>query len=194
MAIDLPAKSEISGVVFLDRDGVINNDRDDYVKSIEELVFLPGVFAALARLRKAGFVVAVVSNQACVAKGLLDKADLAQIDQRLKASVQENGGMIHGSYYCIHKSGDECDCRKPRMGLISRAREELGISNEARSYLVGDALTDIQAGRSAGCKTVLVLTGRTPLEEAKSSSEQPDLIARDLPDAVEWILREHFAD
>lgn len=177
-----------AGIVFLDRDGVINRDRHKYVRSLDELVFLPGSLEAIARLNEAGFAIAVISNQACVAKGLLEMSVLEQIDQRIKEAARAAGGHIHTSCYCIHRSEDNCDCRKPKTGLIERARKEIGPVNGAPTFLVGDTSTDIEAGRRAGCKTVLVLSGHTSIEELNCWRDMPDLIAPDLANAVDWIL------
>lgn len=179
--------SEFTGVVFVDRDGVINQNRDDYVKCADEFVFLPGSLVALSILHQKGMAVVVVSNQAGVAKGIIDADDLAKIDSKLQSCVEETGGHIHCIYYCKHKPADECNCRKPEPGLILKAREDLDLAN-CPSYLVGDALSDISAGMKTGCTTVFVLSGRTTIQEVESWSQKPDHIADDLLAAVDWII------
>lgn len=179
--------SDFTGVVFVDRDGVINRNRDDYVKNIDEFDFLPGALTALEILHNSGMAVVVISNQAGIAHGLIAPDDLAKIDHRLHECVQNNGGYIHGIYYCKHKPDDHCDCRKPEPGLIFKARDEMNLP-ETGSYLVGDALSDIDAGMNAGCTTILVLSGRTPLSEVEFWNRKPDYIADDLLGAVDWII------
>lgn len=174
-------------VVILDRDGVINENRDDYVRTADEFVFLDGALEGLAKLRKAGATTVVVSNQAGVGRGLIDPAELERINRKMLLEVAEHGGKISGLYYCVHRREEHCDCRKPETGLLRRASGELGF-DLTDSYLVGDAGSDIEAGRRAGCRTVLVLTGKASAEEAAAWSEKPEHIAPDLPAAVDWIL------
>jgi histidinol-phosphate phosphatase family protein len=179
--------SNFTGVVFIDRDGVINHNRNDYVKCVDEFVFLPGVLIALSILHKNKMAVVVVSNQAGVAKGIISTDDLARIDSKLQRCVEETGGNIDGIYYCTHKPEDKCNCRKPEPGLIIRARKDLDLG-DCPSYLVGDALSDICAGMNTGCTTVFVLSGRTSIHEVESWDQKPDHIADDLLAAVDWII------
>ena len=174
-------------VVFLDRDGVINRDRDDYVKNIGEFVFLPGVLEGLAKLKKAGIAAAVVSNQAGVGRGLIGPADLESINRRMLAEVVEHGGEISGSYYCTHRRDEGCGCRKPETGLFREAVADLDIEL-SDSYLIGDSASDIEAGQKAGCRTILVLTGKSSADEAAAWSSKPTHIASDFQAAVDWIL------
>lgn len=174
-------------VVFVDRDGVINVNRDDYVKNVDEFVFLPGALEGLARLKAAGITTIVVSNQAGVGRGLISPSELEQIDRRMFQTVTEHGGEIAGSYYCVHKRDEGCDCRKPEIGLFRRASRDLGF-DLSEAFFVGDACSDVEAGHKAGCTTVLVLTGKSSAEDATRWNCKPDHIAQDLPGAVEWIL------
>lgn len=174
-------------VVFLDRDGVINRNRDDYVKTVDELVFLPGAFEGLARLREAGIPAVVVSNQAGVGRGVIDPNELERIDRKLAREVSDHGGNIAASYYCMHRKDAGCDCRKPGIGLFRRASDEKDI-DLVGSYYIGDSSTDIQAGDRAGLRTVLVLTGLATLEDVGRWDIKPEHIAADLPGAVHWIL------
>jgi histidinol-phosphate phosphatase family protein len=128
--------------VFLDRDGVINANRSDYVKSWDEFAFLPGVFEALRRLREGSRTVVVVSNQSAIGRGIAAPAVVDAIHRRMRAEVAEHGGRIDAVFYCPHRPDEGCECRKPRPGLLRRAARELGL-DLARSYLVGDAVSDV---------------------------------------------------
>lgn len=163
---------------FLDRDGVLNRrpPPHDYVRSAEALELLPGVAGAVDALRAAGFATVVVSNQRGLARGLLTPETLAAIERRLA----EAGVRIDAYYYCPHDLADGCDCRKPAPGLLLRAAAELSLDLGA-SVLVGDEETDVEAGRAAGCRTVLV-------GGAGGAATAADLTAPDLPAAVEAIL------
>lgn len=174
----------------MDRDGVINrNLAGDYVRTVEQFEFLPGALEGLARLKAAGCTVIILSNQAGVGKGLMSLEDLEQINDEMLRAISEHGGEISGVYYCTHRKDEGCACRKPQVGLFDGAARELGISLDG-AYLVGDALSDLQAGVNAGCRTVIVLTGRASASEIESWERKPDHVAEDLPSAVGWILRQ----
>lgn len=174
-------------VVFMDRDGVINFNRPDYVKTVDEFEFIPGALEGLARLKAAGMKVVVISNQAGVGRGIIDPAELQRINEKMLEAVRAHAGEIAGVYYCVHRKDEGCDCRKPGIGLLKRAGADFGFSLEG-SYFIGDAESDIEAGCAAGCTTVFVLTGRTPADQACTWNHQPDFTARDLPAAVDYIL------
>lgn len=176
-------------VVLLDRDGVLNADREDYVKTPEEFRILPGAAEAVARLNRAGYSVAVVSNQAGVPKGLLSEDALWEITSLLRQEVEKAGGEIDGVYYCLHRNEDRCGCRKPQPGLILRACADFGVS-PTECVLVGDAERDVKAARAAGCRSVLVLTGHASAEDIERFQSKPDFVADDLSGAVDWILVE----
>lgn len=143
--------------VFLDRDGVINRNLEGtYVREISDFEFLPGSVEAVHLLAGAGFLPVVVSNQAGVGKGLMSPGQLDHLDRWMREGIGLQTPIK--SYYCTHAPGDGCGCRKPEPGLLLRAAGEMGI-DLGRSWLVGDNVTDILAGRRAGCKTVMVLTG-----------------------------------
>ncbi|MEN6372941.1 MAG: D-glycero-beta-D-manno-heptose 1,7-bisphosphate 7-phosphatase [Armatimonadota bacterium] len=174
-------------VVFLDRDGVINENRDDYVKNTDEFCFLPGSLDALRRLHAAGFKAVVISNQACIGKGLLTKEALASIDRLMFSQVRKAGGEIAATYYCYHRPEDKCDCRKPAPGLILRAGRDMKIDIEDTVF-IGDNAKDVQAGQAAGCRTVLVLSGMVSASVASAIDPAPDLVAADLSEAVDRII------
>ena len=174
-------------VVFLDRDGVLNQDRADYVKNLQEFKILPGAAEAVARLNRMAYRVVVVSNQAGVGKGLISEEILSQITEALHNAVRKAGGNIEAIYYCTHTPEDACDCRKPRPGLILKACENLGIQ-PSECVFIGDAERDVKAARAAGCGSVLVLTGYAGEQDVAGFESKPDYVADDLHDAVNWIL------
>ncbi|HEX5167296.1 MAG TPA: D-glycero-beta-D-manno-heptose 1,7-bisphosphate 7-phosphatase [Thermomicrobiales bacterium] len=177
--------------VFLDRDGVLNENRDQYVRSWEEFSFLPGTFAALRGLNTLDLPVVVITNQAGVGRGLIPEERIDEIHQRMAAEIARQGARIEQIYWCPHTTQDDCDCRKPKPGLLLRAAEQLGI-DLAASVFVGDAETDVEAGKRAGCRTVLVLTGRgrDAVRKMAGRSDRktvPDAIAADLEAALPYL-------
>lgn len=182
-----------SGAVFLDRDGVINYNREDYVKTPEEFVFLPGSVAAAARLTRAGLALFVISNQAGVGKGLITDEALAAITRKMLDGLAAGGACVQGIYYCPHRPDGGCDCRKPAPGLLQRAAREHGL-DLAQTHFVGDDRRDVAAGAAAGVRTVLVLSGKTSRAEAEAlaretgSAFEPAYVAADLSAAADWIL------
>jgi D-glycero-D-manno-heptose 1,7-bisphosphate phosphatase len=168
---------------FLDRDGVINRKPPEgqYVTRWEELQFLPGVAKAIALLTQAGFCVLAVSNQRCVAKGLLTVNDLESIHARMCRELAGKGASITKVYYCPHASDPPCGCRKPAPGLLLKAAREHDIDLK-ESWMIGDSDIDVEAGRNAGCKTVRITDGDT------AGNCEPDLFARTLLDAAQQVL------
>jgi len=144
--------------IFLDRDGVINENRPDYVKSWSEFRFLPGAREAIAKLTRAGHRIVVCTNQAGVARGCLSTKTIDEIHQRMLAHIVEAGGRVEKVYYCPHSKDERCLCRKPRPGMLLRARQELSL-DLTNAVFVGDSITDIRAGLAAGVQAILVLTG-----------------------------------
>jgi D-glycero-D-manno-heptose 1,7-bisphosphate phosphatase len=180
--------------VFLDRDGVINRDREDYVKSWEEFVFLAGALEALRRLAGLGLPVVVVSNQAAIARGVVDRSVVDEIHARMVASVRAAGGQIDEVLFCPHGPDDACECRKPRPGLLLQAADRLALDLRA-SVLIGDAANDVQAARAVGCLAILVKTGRgaEQLDLLRQGGVDGFQVAEDLAEAVEWILSQEPA-
>ena len=176
--------------VFLDRDGVINYNRNDYVKQWAEFQFLPGALNALSRLSASHLVVVVVTNQSAVGRGLLNILDLEYIHAQMTRIIREHGGRIDRVLYCPHHPQDNCACRKPQPGLLKQAAYALDI-DLTRSYLIGDAISDIQAAQAAGCFPLLVLTGRGAAARQALTPHQHDRcqLVPDLPTAVDWILQ-----
>ncbi len=187
--------AKLHHVVFLDRDGVINRDSPDYIKSVEEFEFLPGSREALRRLAEHGFIAMIVTNQSAVGRGWLTADALAAIHQRLCADVRDAGGLIHDILVCPHRPEEACGCRKPRPGLILEAQHRHGV-DLASAVMVGDSAKDIACAVSAGVgASVLVRTGNGRQTEVglRRSGILPDCIADDLQSAVDWILHHAYA-
>ena len=180
--------------VFLDRDGTINEEMG-YINHIDRFVLLPGVGAAIRRINESGFKAVVVTNQSGVARGYFPMELIDQVHDKMKTLLKEQGAFLDGVYTCTHGPGEEgtrrsCTCRKPGIGLMEQAAEELKLDLQ-RSYVVGDRLRDIEMARNGGAKAVLVLTGygKGELEFfGPSSKVQADFVAEDLGEAVDWIL------
>jgi D-glycero-D-manno-heptose 1,7-bisphosphate phosphatase len=154
-------------LVILDRDGTINEDRDDYVKSPEEWVPLPGALEAISRLNHAGWHTVLATNQSGLGRGLFDMAMLNAMHARMNQMLSKHGGRIDAVFFCPHAPEEQCDCRKPLPGLVLQIGERYGL-DLSEVPVVGDSLRDIQAGRAAGCPTHLVRTGKcAPLDDAQ---------------------------
>lgn len=146
-------------LIILDRDGVINHDSDAYIKSPEEWRPLKGSLEAIARLTKAGYRVVVATNQSGVARGLFDLATLAAIHAKMHQAAAAAGGRIEAVFFCPHAADDGCGCRKPKPGMLEEILRRYDA--EARKVtMVGDSLRDLEAAAAAGCRPVLVLTGK----------------------------------
>ena len=137
-------------ILVLDRDGVVNQDSDDYIRSEQDWIPIPGSIEAIARLSMAGYQVAIATNQSGLNRGYFTLEDLESIHRQLCAMVEEKGGSIAGIFYCPHRPDENCDCRKPATGLLRAIERELGES-VAGCYFIGDSLKDLQAGRAMGC-------------------------------------------
>ena len=175
--------------IFLDRDGVINRNRPDHVKTWAEFDFLPGVLPALRRLALLEWPVVVISNQAIVGRGLVSRQTLDVINARMVRTVQSVGGRIDRVFYCPHRPEEKCTCRKPQPGLLLQAAEQMKL-DLARSFFVGDAESDVMAAKAAGCRPVLVKTGRGVGQMAllRQDHVMGYYLAEDLSEAIDWIL------
>ncbi len=169
--------------VFLDRDGVINRKLPEgqYGTRWEDLEFLPGVEQAIASLKRAGFRVIVVSNQRCVAKGLLSLRDLGLIHRQMLGALAAANAAIDEVYFCPHETHPPCDCRKPQPGMLLSAAQDHGI-DLVNSWMIGDSDSDVQAGKNAGCKTARILNSGEP------KNGTADLFAESLYEAVQKLL------
>jgi D-glycero-D-manno-heptose 1,7-bisphosphate phosphatase len=190
MTVNQPAPAPpIGPVVFLDRDGVINRDSPDYIKSWREFHFLPGSRTAIARLTRAGFAPVLITNQSAVARGLISRPRLGRLHQRLCAAVAKKGGRIHDIFFCPHHPDEGCQCRKPATGMLQQAAAKYGL-DLSRTLFVGDSAKDIQCAQAAGCgRTILVATGSGPAaaQELAAMGQPPDHHAADLLDAAVWL-------
>ncbi len=148
-----------AGMVILDRDGVINEDSDDYIKSPEEWQPIEGSLEAIRQLKKAGYRVAVASNQSGLARGLFDRAALDAIHAKMEGLLAQRGVTLDGIYYCPHGPNDNCLCRKPKPGLLLQIGKAFNVDLK-QAWFVGDSFSDIQAARLAGAKPVLLRTGK----------------------------------
>lgn len=175
-------------LVILDRDGVINHDSDNYIKSLDEWVPYPSSITAIGRLTRAGYTVAIATNQSGIARGYYDEATLQAMHDHLITLVEAQGGRIAQIAYCPHGPDDKCQCRKPLPGLLLQIQQQLGLETLIGSWMVGDSLRDLQAGVSVGCKTALVRTGKGLKTEQKGVGLEKAHVYDDLSQFVEWLI------
>ena len=182
----------MSRAVFLDRDGVINQSppEGDYITAWEDFHILPGVAEAIALLKKAGFSVIVVTNQRCVARGLMTDTDLEEMHRRMTEVLARAGALVDDTYYCPHEAEPPCECRKPAPGMLLKAARSHGIELQA-SWMIGDSETDVEAGKNAGCKTARIFAANEESDELRHSRTTAgcaEIVATSLPEAVRRIL------
>jgi heptosyltransferase-2 len=177
--------------VFLDRDGTLNYD-PGYLKVAAELKLLAGVGPALARLKRAGAKLVVVTNQSGVGRGIFTLKDLEAIHARLEGLLEQEEVALDAIYFCPHHPDDGCRCRKPNVGMVERARSELQLDLR-RSYLIGDHARDMQLAKRVGAKAILLTTAlvdEQALEMLEAEQAMPDAVATSMPEAVDWILED----
>jgi D-glycero-D-manno-heptose 1,7-bisphosphate phosphatase len=182
-------------VIFLDRDGVINRDSPDYIKSWVEFAFLPGSLEALRLLTAKGHRLILITNQSIINRGMVPLEVLNDIHQRMCRSVAEAGGRITDIFFCPHRPDENCDCRKPKPGLIQQAIQRYDL-DPADAIMIGDNAKDIMCGRNAGCgATMLVQTGNglTTGQELADRRIAPDHVVPDLLHGARLILSRHLA-
>jgi D-glycero-D-manno-heptose 1,7-bisphosphate phosphatase len=182
--------------VFLDRDGTINIEAG-YIRDLANLQLMDGAAEAIKRLRAAGFLTILATNQSGPARDYYGESWVWQLNQRLMVLLHEAGTTMDGHYYCPHLPDGtvahytkDCDCRKPEPGMLIAAAKEHGIDLK-RSYMVGDKATDVEVGHNAGCQSVLLTSGygeRVLAGTYQDLKRQPEYIAPDLATAAEWIL------
>ena len=181
---------------FLDRDGTIN-DEVDYLRTPDQLRLIAGAGPAIRSLNDRGILTCVISNQSGVARGLLTEDDLLPIHAKLEGELGRSGARIDRIYYCPHHPTEgkppyniECACRKPATGMLLQGAQELGIDLE-KSFVVGDRIVDVQAGKAVGAATILVLTGygTTTVDECRRENVQPDYVVPSIVEAIECILQ-----
>jgi D-glycero-D-manno-heptose 1,7-bisphosphate phosphatase len=181
-------------LVILDRDGTINEDRDDYIKSPDEWVPIPGSLEAIARLNHAGWHTVVATNQAGLGRGVFDMSSLNATHLKMNQALMKHGGRIDAVFFCPHAPTDLCTCRKPLPGLLQLIGERYGVVLK-NTPMVGDTLRDLQAGAAAGCPTHLVRTGKSAdldgaglaaLLDAAPGTHAHD----DLASFADWLIRQ----
>ena len=160
----------IKKFIILDRDGVINEDSDEYIKSPEEFIPIPGSLAAIAKLNQAGYVVVVATNQSGIARGYYDEATLQAMHEKLRQLLTKEGGNIDRIYFCPHGPDDDCTCRKPKPGMLRKILTDYNM-DPVNVVAVGDSLRDLQAAQAVGIKSILVRTGKGKKTEAQLGSE-----------------------
>jgi D-glycero-D-manno-heptose 1,7-bisphosphate phosphatase len=179
-------------LIILDRDGTINEDRDDFIKSEQEWVPLPGALEAIARLNHAGWHVVVASNQSGLGRGLFDVASLNAMHSKMHKLLAAQGGKIDGVFYCPHTPDEACQCRKPLPGLFEQIIERYGVDMAEGAqavHTVGDSLRDLQAGVAAGCAPHLVLTGKGASYHAKPADlPEGTRVHADLAAFADYVL------
>lgn len=184
------SSTSLAGVtVFLDRDGTLNVDTG-YVKSPDDFTVLPGVGAALARLKQAGARLVVVTNQSGLGRGYFTSKDLEAIHGKLRLILAEDGVTLDGLYFCPHHPDDRCNCRKPARGMIDRALAELQV-DLSRAYVVGDSVRDVELAKQVGAQSLLVMTGPSGAEALADLTARdlpPDYVAEAMSQAVDWII------
>ena len=177
--------------MFLDRDGTLNYD-PGYLKVAADLKLLAGVGPALARLKRAGARLVVVTNQSGVGRGIVTLKDLETIHARLQGLLEQEDAALDAIYFCPHHPDDGCRCRKPNVGMVERAVSELQLDLR-RSYLIGDHARDIQLAHRVGAKAILLTPGPVDaegLDRLKAEQAMPDAVAKSMAEAVDWILND----
>ncbi len=180
--------------VFFDRDGTINEEVG-YLSSLDQLAIYPVSYEAVRRVNEAGMKAVVITNQSGVARGFFPEAFLDVLHRRMRELLAEEGAFIDGFYYCPHHPTEgsdtyrrKCNCRKPEIGMLTAAAQELDIDLE-RSYLIGDHASDMEAARRASAKGIMVRTGHGEVEIVKAG-HLANFIAADVLEAVQWIMRD----
>ena len=177
-------------VVFLDRDGVINQDSSDYIRSWESYIFLPNSLAALKILTQQGCTLIVITNQSIIGRKWVMPEVLEDMHRRLKSEVARHGGRITDIFFCPHTPEDGCSCRKPKPGLIETACRTYDV-DISDAVMIGDSATDILCGKAAGCgRTILVQTGNGMSAQRTLALDNvfPTAVVADLLEAARWIV------
>lgn len=199
----------MSQLIILDRDGVINQDSDNYIKSVDEFIPIPGSLEAIAQLCKAGYSVMVATNQSGIARQYFTIETLEAMHEKLQSLLAPLGGMITKFYYCPHGPDDHCDCRKPKPGMIEQIAHDFNLAEGSLQaegstqiktllsnvYVIGDSLRDLEAGRAAGAQVALVKSGKGMRSLDKIASENLSEYAQlavynDLADFTQQLLNQ----
>lgn len=176
-------------IIFIDRDGVINEDPiGDYIKRWEDFRLMTGVISALKQFVDQGYSIVIISNQAGIGDGQFSKEALDKITEKMLALLLEQDIKIRAVYYCLHGKKANCDCRKPKTGLFERAAQDI-LFDRAKTYFIGDKATDIEAGIRFGLRTVFVLTGHGSNDRSKLVADRvPEHIAPSIAEAAQYVL------
>ncbi|HEY5928696.1 MAG TPA: D-glycero-beta-D-manno-heptose 1,7-bisphosphate 7-phosphatase [Burkholderiales bacterium] len=174
-------------LVILDRDGVINQDSDQFIKNPDEWKPIPGSLEAIAKLNHTGYRVVVASNQSGIGRGLFDMAALNAINDKMYRALGQFGGRIDALFYCPHAAEADCDCRKPKPGMFLDIAQRFNVSL-AGVPSVGDSLRDLQAASTAGAQPILVLTGKGKKTKAAGGFPDGTQVYTDLAEAVRRIV------
>lgn len=178
-----------SKIVFIDRDGVINEDLiGDYIKRWEEFEFIPGTIESLKKLSDQGYEIVIISNQAGIGDGAYTEDALNQVTHKMLDALKQNSVDVKGVYYCLHGKDAGCECRKPKPGLFKQAAREIQF-DPSKTYFIGDKATDVEAGKRFGLKTIFVLTGHGTIDQSKLvDGLTPDQILPSMKEAADYIL------
>lgn len=185
-----------SKLIILDRDGTINHDSDDYVKSPEEWQALPGAIDAIARLNHAGWHTVIATNQSGLGRGLIDAAMLNNIHEKLNKALSQAGARVDAIFFCPHTPDDHCHCRKPAPALFEQIGDRFGVTL-SEVHAVGDTLRDAQAAAAVGCQTHLVRTGKSDFLTTNTLPENFPANTRvhaDLSAFADWLLNTEITE
>ena len=177
-------------VVFVDRDGVVNHDViGGYITRWEDFKFHDAVLAGLKRLTQAGYKIVLISNQAGVGDGVYSEKTLKQIHEKMLQVFKKEGIQLNGSYFCLHGKNAGCECRKPKTGLFVEAARNGILFDKSATFFIGDKVTDIEAGKSFGLRTILVRTGYGSDAESECRGPlAPDAVVENFQEAVDRVL------
>jgi D-glycero-D-manno-heptose 1,7-bisphosphate phosphatase len=176
-------------LVILDRDGVINQDSDNFIKTVDEFIPLPGSVEAIAKLKHAGYKVYIATNQSGISRGFYDVTTLNSMHKKLATLLQQHNAQIDGIEYCPHGPADECDCRKPKTGMYLAIAKQAGITEYSDIIVVGDSLRDLQAAQAINAKPHLVRTGKGERTIQKGEGLDGIPVYNDLADFVTQLLK-----
>ncbi len=177
--------------VFLDRDGVLIENREDYVRDWSQVFIYPKTYLSLFRIQNAGYKIIIVTNQSAVGRGLISLQTAEDVNRKLVETIRENNGQVDQVYMCPHHPADGCDCRKPQPGMILQAARELDL-DLPHSWMIGDAWSDMLAGQAAGVQGLLMVRtgrGRDQLRDPQPDGGKNVHFADDISDAVDIILQ-----
>ncbi len=177
------------GAVFLDRDGTVSEEIG-YMYDVARYRIFPWTGHAIRKMNDTGMRVILATNQSGVERGYFTERMVHRVHDRLRDAIARYGARLDGAYFCPHTTASDCPCRKPRPGMLIRAQREFGIDLSS-SYMVGDRISDVRAGKAARTRTILVMTGDGQRERALCQDDemQPDLFAEDLAEAAELIRK-----